>query len=352
MDFLTERFENKWVVGGIGLALGIMLGLVYAWLIQPVEWIDGTPVNMREDLRIDYLRMAIDSYSVNRNVDLAVERYQQLGEARADTLRKVGEDPEEVDATAIQNFTALAEILQSEGGAEGVAEPVTGPPAEEETGTDTGASPGLATGPMRLILPVCGGTVLIGVLLFAALYLRRIFTLGEEEIELDKELERTAGPTLGVATTPPAEEVLATFRTIYTLGDDLYDDSFSIESPTGDFLGECGVGIGDAIGVGEPKKVSAFEVWLFDKNDIQTVTKVLMSRYAYDDEASRNRLAAKGDPVLARSGDMVALETATLKVEARIVDLKYGEGALPGESFFEQMTVELRALPMGDLTEL
>ncbi len=140
-------------------------------------------------------------------------------------------------------------------------------------------------------------------------------------------------------TRPP----LATFRTTYTLGDDLYDDSFSIESANGDFLGECGVGIGDLIGVGEPKKVSAFEVWLFDKNDIQTVTKVLMSRYAHEDEATRNRMSAKGDPILAEPGAMVRLETASLMVEARIVDLTYGGGALPAESFFERMTVELRA---------
>ncbi len=86
---------------------------------------------------------------------------------------------------------------------------------------------------------------------------------------------------------PPAQDPLATFRTIYTLGDDLYDDSFSIESASGDFLGECGVGIGDMVGVGDPKKVSAFEVWLFDKNDIQTVTKVLMSRYAFNDDTTR-----------------------------------------------------------------
>jgi hypothetical protein len=42
-------------------------------------------------------------------------------------------------------------------------------------------------------------------------------------------------------------------------GDDLFDDSFSIDSPSGKFLGECGVGISETIGVGDPKKVTAFE---------------------------------------------------------------------------------------------
>jgi hypothetical protein len=44
-------------------------------------------------------------------------------------------------------------------------------------------------------------------------------------------------------------------------GDDLYDDSFSVDSPSGDFLGECGVGISETIGVGDPKSLG-LEVWL------------------------------------------------------------------------------------------
>ena len=87
------------------------------------------------------------------------------------------------------------------------------------------------------------------------------------------------------------------------------------------------------------------EVRTFDKKDNQTVTKVLMSRYAFNDAATRNRLAAKGDPVRAENGGLIELKTASLSVEARIVDLIYGEGALPSESFFERVTIELRAAP-------
>jgi hypothetical protein len=72
---------------------------------------------------------------------------------------------------------------------------------------------------------------------------------------------------------------LGHFFTTYQLGEDTYDESFSIETPMGEFLGECGMGISETIGVGDPDKVTAFEVWLFDKSDIRTVTKVLMSQY-------------------------------------------------------------------------
>ena len=68
--------------------------------------------------------------------------------------------------------------------------------------------------------------------------------------------------------------------TTYVMGDDLYDGSISIDTQGGDFLGEYGVGVSEIIGVGDPKKVTALEIWLFDKNDIKTATKVLMSAHA------------------------------------------------------------------------
>ncbi|HEC22259.1 MAG TPA: hypothetical protein ENI95_05010 [Chloroflexi bacterium] len=136
---------------------------------------------------------------------------------------------------------------------------------------------------------------------------------------------------------------LVQFMTTYLHGDDLYDDSFSIETPSGEFLGETGVGISDTIGSGEAKNVTAFEVWLFDKNDIRTVTKVLMSDHAFNDDAIRAKLAPKGEAVLAKPGEIITLETATLRVQARIVDMEYGSGPLPPNSYFERITIELAA---------
>src|SRR3970282_282867 len=260
-------------------------------------------------------------------------RYSALGESAKLTLDAVAVDPQEVSPTAIQGFRALIEIEQEAG--------ATPQPGEAEE--PSSPLPSLT----RLILPVCGGTLFLGLLLVTVLVLRsRSRETSAPPTPPSATEEAEAGPAVQPFASQPefaGDDSLATFRTIYNLGEDKYDDSFSIESPNGDFLGECGVGIGDLIGVGDPKKASAFEVWLFDKNDIQTVTKVLMSRYAHQDPSTRNRLAAKGDPILSEPGAVVVLETASLQVEARIVDLSYGGGALPAESFFERMTIELRA---------
>jgi hypothetical protein len=135
------------------------------------------------------------------------------------------------------------------------------------------------------------------------------------------------------------------FVTTYVLGDNLFDDSFSIESAAGEFLGECGVGISEAIGVGEPKRVTAFEVWLFDQNDIKTVTKVLMSGHAFYDDVIRSELEKKGEPVLADAGVEFVLATNNLRIIGRVMDMGYGEGPLPEESFFDRLSIELSVWP-------
>ena len=334
MNAVGKLFERKaiWALVG-GVVLGLVLGVLYAWVVNPVAWEDALPSHLRPDLRADYLRMVIDSYSVNKNVDQALERYEVLGEYGQAALQEVGEKPEDLSPTAIQNLRAMLVISMQPGlppSPLGTAASAAGPAAPSSSLT-------------RFLFPICAGTFFLGLVLFVVVLMRGrvrgLPSIGGGKAPAPKtkdrsvDLRRAMGPV----------EPLATFHTVYNLGDDLYDDSFSIESSSGDFLGECGVGLGDIMGSGEPSKVSAFEVWLFDKNDIQTVTKVLMSRYAYNDEATRNRLAAKGESVLAESGTIIRLETASLVVEARIVDMSFGQGPLPAQSYFERMTIELKA---------
>jgi len=353
MDSIKTFLQRMpWIPAVAALVAGIGLGLLIGWVIVPVEYVDATPAYLRQDLRDDYLRMAIDSYSVNKDVELAVQRYESLGDQARSTLTNVSSNPQLVSVTAIQNFRAVVEIFQTtEATAGGEASESLIPAASETEETAAGTQFQKIVG----IIPyVCGATALIGLMLAVVLIVRSRRTRSESDVdEFPDDFQRpfVAEDLDARLNSKPisSREPLAEFRTIYTLGDDLYDDSFSIESPNGDFLGECGVGIGDVIGVGEPKKVSGFEVWLFDKNDIQTVTKVILSEYGSRDDATLNRLAAKGDPVMAKDGGVVELQTASLRVEARIVELIYGEGALPQNSFFDRVTIELRAWPRATL---
>ena len=164
-------------------------------------------------------------------------------------------------------------------------------------------------------------------------------TPAQQAAQFSQSAQQTDYSVLGLAT--PITQSMTT----YVLGDDLYDESFSIESQSGEFMGEYGVGISETIGVGDPKKVTALEIWLFDKNDIKTATKVLMSEHAYNDPSIRQRLEAKGELVIIQTKNPVKLETETLQLLVSVADLEYGTGPLAPSSYFDRTTLELAIWP-------
>jgi hypothetical protein len=344
METLREYSNKPVVVGVAALILGVILGVIYGWVIDPVEWTDAAARDLRQDLREDWLRMAIDSYEKHQDPLEAQARWLELDPYADETLADIKLSPEPQNPQSIAAFEAVVVL----------GAPVV--PGEEEVAPANG---GLGT-----ILPImCLVVVLLGAALGGVFYLRqRSLTMAPayEQPMMEEEAEEyVAAPGVPIPDVPvqPAsrpkpvvtgeEPPLGQFMTTYMLGDDMFDDSFSIDSPSGEFLGECGVGISEQIGVGDPKRVTAFEVWLFDKNDIQTVTKVLMSEHAYMDEELRQRLSAKGEPVLAEPGTQVTLTTATLQLVARVVDMAYGDAdALPEQSSFDRITLELAVWPV------
>jgi len=321
MDAIREQFENPVVVGIVGFVVGVFIGLVVlGWWLFPVQWTNASPVDLKPNAQVDYLRMAIDSYTLNQDAELAMQRWNELGEKAPEILGQIQGNPGD---QSMESINAFASVVQTQ--------PAETPPEDE----------GFKYTPLLIL---CLITVLLAGGIALYFLLRQGRSSGEaspaaQAQEVTNQIERTDYVALG------QETPMSQYMTTYMLGDDLFDDSFSIDSPSGEFLGECGVGISEAIGVGEPKKVAAFEIWLFDKNDIQTVTKVLMSQHAFMDEALRQRLAAKGEPFQADPGSEMVLETATLRLVARVVDLTYGGGAMPANSFFERVTLELAVWP-------
>jgi hypothetical protein len=326
MDFIVAFLKKlPWVQIGL-FVLGLVLGLLWAYQIDPVKFVDATPSYLRADLQEDYLRMAIDSYRLNPDPNLAVQRWQNLGTGAQQAFSNVQANPQSTDPAVIKSYGEL------------ITKVLSGQPAPVEgTGSST----------IKTVTLIIGVIVLLGVLGYAALYLYRLLgkrgsgevTPTMQAVEMNRKAEKTNFEQLGLA--PPITQTMTT----YVLGDDLYDESFSIDTQAGEFMGEYGVGVSEAIGVGEPKKVTALEIWLFDKNDIKTATKVLMSKHAFNDAAIRARLEPKGELVVAEPQSQVLLETATLQLLVTIVDLEYGRGALPTDSYFERITLELAIWP-------
>ncbi len=330
MNSITDVIKKPAVLAILAFLVGLMLGLLYAWQLNPVQWVDA-PVNLlRSDLREDYMRMAIDSFRVNGDQVMAVQRYTALEPYAFETFKAVKNNPGKIDPVVIDIYQ---DVLKQAG--------VFNKP---DAGTAT-ATPADGSRSPLATAAIIGGLLAVVLIGAAVFYLFRSSrkagpqTPAQQAAELNKSIEKTDFSTVNQA--PP----VAQYVTSYVLGDDLFDDSFSIDSPAGEFLGECGVGISETIGVGEPKKVVAFEVWMFDKNDIQTVTKVLMSPHAYNDPTLRAKLESKGELVMLEPRKQVVLETQTLQMVASVADVQFGQGPLPPNSYFDRTTLELAIWP-------
>ncbi len=347
-DKIKTLLKDYRVTLPVGAVIGLILGLVVGWGIWPVQWTDLAPYHLRQDLREDYLRMSIYTATSLGDAAIAEKAWNELEDTAEETLTAISENPLYLNEAQIISFNAVV-------GAEGVAsepEIINGEPDLEQL--PRSGPNWLLLGGLCLTIFFVGG----GVLAFIILRNRssrdgETHDFGQRGMDTDEvgfeEDEMRYAPQAPVETEPfyPDEPSIpvAQFMTTYMAGDDLYDDSFSIDAPTGEFLGECGVGISETIGIGDPKRVAAFEVWLFDKNDIQTVTKVIMSAHVHDDEKIRIRLESKGEPILAEPGKQILLETASLQLETRIIDMEYGVGAAPDESFFQRLSMELAVWP-------
>ncbi|MBU4224304.1 MAG: hypothetical protein KKC71_00585 [Chloroflexi bacterium] len=70
---------SRWQKFFIMIALGLAAGLVYGWVISPVEYTNTTPDTLRADYRRDYVLMAAEVFNADQNLDQAARRLGILG---------------------------------------------------------------------------------------------------------------------------------------------------------------------------------------------------------------------------------------------------------------------------------
>jgi len=323
---LTNQNRNKLILAGLmGLVAGIILGLFYGYVINPVKWVDAPMENTRADIQEDYLRMSIDSYKLYFDQAKAYERWLELGDAGPATLAKVMASPEAQGLDAINRYKSLVTLQDA----------VT---QYNACGSAQGTS-------NKLCIYLWGGTMSFVAVLGVFLYYRI------RQQDFMPSSPRTSSPKVKDLVDEAPDIILdnspSLFHTMTTfvMGDDLFDESFTIDSPNGDFLGECGVGIVNTINDKTPKMVNAFDIWLFDKNEINTKSIVLMTERAYSNDILRTQLESKGLPILAKVGEETLLKTDNLRMSVRIVDMLH-DGSDPLKSeFFQRLSLEIFIRP-------
>lgn len=343
MDFVNRR---PGLTALIAFIAGLVIGLVVlGWWLFPVQYEGADPSGLFPEYQGVFVRNAAELYAFDNNQE---KLRNALGGWGGDVVA-CSLAADSLDPADQQRLIAAATLVNGQG--------CTGALQTEAVSSATGEDQGT---PSWLPLFLLGLLLLLLLVAILYVYNRRRSLLSDTTEDAQgypvaapaKAAPRQSAPTaarpdVSPAAVPVAEPVtvpIARFRTNYTRGHDTYDDSFSIENAAGDFLGECGVGISETLGSGTPRNVTAFEVWLFDKNDIRTITKVIMSDHAYFDEAIKAKLAPKGEPVLARENETIVLETASLIINAEITEMAYGQGSeMPDSSYFDRFTIELSA---------
>ncbi len=330
----------------ISLVIGLALGLILAWGPFVAKWENASPGTLRADYRSHYLASVAEDYVQTGNVDKVIRTLGlDLPKSRhIPWTAKKGTLPKDIN-TAIEGAAQFGLTTDEVIHLQRLAQDIDQIRSLTETVSEEPESQGGSTlKTVGILIALLLAVVLLVALVF--IWLNKKRSLPEPETEVYETVQREPAATssaTGVAEPgEPGEPPVKSFTTTYVLGDDYFDPSFSIEIGP-DFLGECGIGISETIGAGDPKKVTAFEAWLFDKSDIRTVTSVLASEYAANDPDLRAKLEPKGDVEPLAVGMEVTLETTALRVQARVLELEYAQGNLPTHSFIQKISFELQA---------
>lgn len=342
MGNVVEIFRQRiWLGPLIGLIVGLALGLLMGWVIVPVTWTPGA----------SDVAAAADSFSLNADVNLAKSRLAGLSKSDLERITNelIAERQKRNLPIEADRLTAFAQALglQIKPPAPGTA--ATSVPSGQPTPRPAATPP---TGGLDPLILIVVGIFIIGLLALAGvIFVRRILPTMRARRAAPRTAAEGGAPAVSPATPIAAADVPATtaamgglgrFVPSYTLGNDNYDTSYSLETPRGEFLGECGMGISERIGEGKPDKVTAFDLWLFDKADVRTVTQILMTDYAFKDQTLRAKLATKGEAVLAEKGKVLRLETQSLGITAHIVELIYATNPnFPPNSHFQKLIIEI-----------
>jgi hypothetical protein len=89
-------------------ALGIIVGILWTWWANPARPSGLTPEALREEQRAEYLRMSIELFSRDLDIDKAMRRYQSLGRHADDTLNLMLELTANPSQRYVRQFTMAA----------------------------------------------------------------------------------------------------------------------------------------------------------------------------------------------------------------------------------------------------
>ncbi|MDZ4770146.1 MAG: hypothetical protein SGJ24_13535, partial [Chloroflexota bacterium] len=326
----------------VALVIGTLVGLFWGYNINSTVYYDADPSALQQTWQNEWVKLLADRYAAPTNVDISANIVDLL--TRVDNplgiLDALIVNPAEVNNVGkLQAIRPFAEQAQSSAAA-----------APNPNDLWTNLRPWLLA-PLALAIAAVIFIVVYNLLIAPAVIDPLIRRLRGEKVSKEVVEQRIARQqetrqletqkTNFVTTADYGLPLLQRMTTYPSIGGTEFDESYEIEE-NDMFLGQCGAVYSDALDT-PGMQLMAIEVWLFDKDDfVRTLTKVFVSESVFNNPTQRAQIITKGEPTLAEPGAIVILETNSLRLQARIVEMQYAPGATPN-SVFQRVVIELAA---------
>lgn len=70
---------GRWFRFILAILVGAVLGALYGWLLNPVEYVDTAPRSLQLDYKANYVLMVAEAFQADHDLALAADRLALLG---------------------------------------------------------------------------------------------------------------------------------------------------------------------------------------------------------------------------------------------------------------------------------
>lgn len=332
------------ILYGIGI-IAVLFGIFWAYVVAPVDWTGGNPNRLNEASQRQWLLMTAVGTSANNIYapEQTIQLAQVIPNPRAQ-IEAMLADPNTSQNDRIALETLLLNLPED---------------------IDASSAPAITSGNaivnflMAFIVPIIVMVILIVVIVLLWRFLiydnliapvvQRVAEMRDpalaeasrrsrEEIKIQQEQRRLREELAKQSGDAELGDPIMTQLAIYSPGR-MFDESYEIELESGEFLGQSGAVIAEAV---DPDPV-AIEVWLFDMFTSKNIAKVFVTPQGNADPAIRSRLEADVDNpatdiIVADLNNPITIDTDKLRLQAKFSSLNFDANGR-----FENFNLQMRS---------
>lgn len=103
--------RSRWIFIVLALLAGIGLGLVYGWVIEPVDYFDLTPDTLSLDYKADYVLMVAEAYKAEQDPRLAALRLAVFGSQSPSEIAASGLAYARTEGLPVEDIDLMQELV-------------------------------------------------------------------------------------------------------------------------------------------------------------------------------------------------------------------------------------------------